>query len=98
MGIIKELLDDLESYNATPEGRAFGLRMDLAGIIGMGLNRLSWEVKDLASESGISVGRLADMLMADSNPRLNDVARICEALGVEATLAAEPIVAKPEDD
>jgi|GEM_PF-6780041 len=90
MNAIRELLNDLEKYDNSPEGRGCDLRLGLADIILRHLRKTGWSQNRLAAEAGMKPQQITRLIHAASNFTADTAGRILFALGTTATLVEEP--------
>jgi plasmid maintenance system antidote protein VapI len=88
--IIRELLNDLEKFNRTPESVGYDLRLDLAELVLEELRAKKWSKADLARAAGMHPPFLTRIVNSDSNCTFEVAGRICHALGVRPKLMRAP--------
>ena len=86
MAVIQELLNDLEAFNNTPQGRGYDLRLDLSSIIVRQLDAKGWTQKELADRAGVKEPFITRLIHAGTNCTFETAGRILFALGVRAEL------------
>lgn len=88
--IIRELLDDLEEFNRTPESVGYDLRLDLAELVLEELRAKKWSKGDLARAAGMHPPFLTRIVNSASNCTFEVAGRICHALRVRPKLVRAP--------
>jgi transcriptional regulator with XRE-family HTH domain len=84
--IFRELLNDIEDFDQTPEGYGYNLRLDLADIIYRHLAKMGWTQKKLAEAAGMKSPLLTRILHSTSNCTFETAGRVLFALKAPATL------------
>lgn len=82
----RNVLAILESFKQKPESRGYGLRLDLAQIVGAAMEEKGWTQKQLAEAAGMKESFVTRIMHAHQNCTLDSVGRILFALGVGAEL------------
>ena len=84
--VVRELLNDLEEFNLSPESIGFELRFDLAEVVLSELRSKGWSKSDLARAAGTSEKSITRIVNSASNCTFDMAGRICHALGVRPKL------------
>jgi len=84
--ITHEIRANVEAYEATPEGWALELRLDFARFLCNVCNERYEHFGDFADVIGLGYRKASNLLHANTNVSLDEIGRICHALGVEVTL------------
>jgi plasmid maintenance system antidote protein VapI len=81
-----DLMTDLESFDQSPDGRGFDLRLDLADIILRHLNKNGITQKKLAELAGMKEPMITRLIHAATNCTFDSAGRILFALGIKGRL------------
>ena len=71
----------LQEFEDSPEGKAYGLRMDVSEIVCAHMNKLGWEPKDLAAKAGLPEQTVVKMLGCENDYTIDKAGRLFHALG-----------------
>jgi ribosome-binding protein aMBF1 (putative translation factor) len=86
MSTTRDLLNDLDEFDNTPEGRGYDLRLDLSSIIVRQLAAKGWTQKKLADEVGVKESFITRLIHSSANCTFDTAGRVLFALGVRAEL------------
>ena len=81
-----ELLDDLDAFNATVEGYAYDLRLDLSSQIAMHLTATGMSQRQLAEAAGLRSPQLTRILHDQQNCTFETVVLLYRAMGIRPHL------------
>jgi|GEM_PF-3852119 len=87
MDAIQDLLNDLHNFEATAEGYAEELRLDLSGIIAAELRERNWSQARLAKEAGMKASYINRLIHGASNCTFEVAARVLFTLQIRPQLA-----------
>ncbi len=83
---IRDLLSDLEAFDATPQARGDDLRHDLANLIVAHLAVKNWSQSELAKKAGMKAPVITRLIHSTSNCTFETAGRIFHALGIKVHL------------